>query len=380
MFGSELNVVDMALTLLLTMLFIGLIIKYSCKIGMLDIPNDRSSHVAPTPRGAGVAMFLSYMLVLIFFHSGFMLEYIGFFIALILIFAIGVYDDNNGVSPKIKLLVIIIASLILFFINDFKIDTLGTWFGIEINLHWIIALVLTIFAVVGFTNALNLLDGLDGLAGSVALVIFVSFAYIGYIYNDTFIATISLLMIFAILGFLHFNWSPATIFMGDSGSLVFGFTIAVVAIKAIDYVSVTSILLLTALPIIDTLVVMTRRLQRGLSAFNPDKTHIHHKMLTWRGSVDHSVMILVVIQVVFSFIGILFREQGEISSLFLFLMLLYLFFNFLDERKLVRDRILLTKMKKSITLLIKEKLTHKRAIIISIAFILLLIVVRIFLF
>ncbi len=377
MLGSELNVVDGLLILLLTMFFVSLIIKFSAKIGMLDIPNDRSSHVAPTPRGAGVAMYLSYTIVLLLFHPSFMFEYLGFFLALFLIFAIGVYDDNKGVSPKLKFVAIIVASLLLFFINDFQISTLGTWFGYEINLPWLIALPVTVFALVGFTNALNLLDGLDGLAGAVSLVIFVSFAYIGYNYDDSFIATISLIMIFSLVGFLFFNWNPASIFMGDSGSLVFGFSIAAVAIKATDYISVTAVLLLTALPIIDTLIVMTRRLQRGLSAFNPDKTHIHHKILTWRGSVDHTVLILITIQIVFSFIGLSFREQGDENIVFLLFLVTYLFFNFLDERKLVRDRLFITKMKKRVALIIREDITYKVAVVVLTVVIALLLIVNI---
>jgi len=377
MFGSELSFIDGILILLLTMLLISVVIKFSSKIGMLDIPNDRSSHVNPTPRGAGVAMFFSYIPILVLFHWGFISENIGFFLALTLIFAIGVYDDNKGVSPKLKFIVIIAATLLIFFINDFKIDTLGNWFGLEIPLPWIIALIVTIFAIVGFTNALNLLDGLDGLAGSISLVIFTAFAYIGYIYSDNFIATISLIMIFTLIGFLFFNWSPASIFMGDSGSLVLGFAIAVVAIKAIEHINVVSVLLLTALPIVDTLVVMTRRMQRGLSPFNPDKTHIHHKMLTWRGSVDHSVFILVTIQIFFSFIGVLFREFGDESSFFLVLIMLYLFFSLLDERKLVRDKLRITKIKKKMALIIKEDITHKKAVMILGAVIVLFLALRV---
>ena len=364
MLGSELNIIDGSLILLITMILISVVIKFSSKIGMLDIPNDRSSHVSPTPRGAGVAMFFAYMPILMLFHWGFISENSGFFLALSLIFAIGVYDDNKGVSPKLKFIVIIAATLLIFFINDFQIDRLGNWFGTEIPLHWSLALIVTIFAIVGFTNALNLLDGLDGLAGSISLVIFIAFAYIGYIYGDNFISTISLIMIFTLIGFLFFNWSPASIFMGDSGSLVLGFTVAVVAIKAIDHISVISILLLTALPIVDTLVVMTRRMQRGLSPFNPDKTHIHHKMLTWRGSVDHSVFILVSIQIFFSFIGVLFREFGDESSFFLVLIMLYLFFSLLDERKLVRDKLRITKFKKKLSSILKEDITHKNAVIV----------------
>jgi len=118
-------------------------------------------------------------------------------------------------------------------------------------------------------------------------------------------------------------------------------------------------------------------MQRGLSPFNPDKTHIHHKMLTWRGSVDHSVFILVIIQIVFSFIGLLLREHGDESSFILVILMLYLFFNFLDERKLVRDKLSLTKFKKKIVLVIKDDITHKKAVMILGAIIVLFLVLRV---
>ncbi len=324
---------DGFLVFLITILLIFLIIKYSSKIGMLDIPNDRSSHIAPIPRGAGVAMFISYMSVLILFHFPLIAENIGFFLALFLIFITGVLDDYKDVSPKIKFLFIILATLLIFFVNDFKIDTLGIWFGYEVALPIWLALPITIFAVVGFTNALNLIDGLDGLSGMVSLVIFVSLFYIGIEHDDQFLQSISLLMIVSIIAFLIFNWHPAKIFMGDSGSLVFGFTIAALSIKAIDYVSVTSILFLTALPIIDTILVMTRRIQRGKSPFLPDKTHIHHKLVLWRGSVDGTVLILVLIQTAFSITGILLQYQSDGINLLLYIIMLFLFALFFYERK-----------------------------------------------
>jgi UDP-GlcNAc:undecaprenyl-phosphate GlcNAc-1-phosphate transferase len=372
MFGGELSFVDIALISLLTMLFITMIIKYSAKIGLLDIPNDRSSHVAPTPRGAGVAMFFACAIVLVLFHSHFIVEYIGFFSALLVIFLLGIYDDNREASPKWKIVFIVISILLIFFIDELRIDTLGTWFGVDFDLHWTLALLVTIVAVVGFTNALNLLDGLDGLAGSVSLVIFSSFLYIGYIHGDTFMITVSLSMIATLVGFLFFNWSPASIFMGDSGSLVLGFTVAVVAIKSIDYINVMAVLFITALPIIDTIVVMTRRIQRGLSAFNPDKTHIHHKVLTWRGSVDHSVLILILLQVHFSVAGVFFKNSANETVLLLILIVLFLFFNLLDERRLVREKLYLTRIKKKVSVLIKNT-PQKSLIVLVIAIVLLLI-------
>ena len=348
--------IDVVLTFLLSLFLTYTITKISDQMGMLDIPNERSAHINPIPRGAGVAIFIAYFSVLLCCYMPLALEYKGFVIASLLIFAIGVYDDNRGVEPKAKFIVIAIATLLIFFIDDLKIDTLGIWFGHEIPLPMLISLVVTLVAVIGFTNALNLIDGLDGLSGSVSIVIFGSFAYIGLVNNDPFIVTVSVLMIASIVAFLFFNWHPAKVFMGDSGSLVLGFTISVIAIKAIDYISITSVLFLTAIPIIDTITVMVRRIQRGLSPFNPDKTHLHHKVLRWKGGVDNAVIIIVLIQFVFSFMGLALRSQPDNIIFFIFIIILILAFAFLDERAVARERTIITKIRKRGIKLIKKHL------------------------
>ena len=358
------TVIDGILVFLLTVLFTQLIKQYAAKISMLDIPNNRSSHTTPTPRGAGIAMFLAYFLVLLLFHSTFIMEYVGFFMGTALIFILGVYDDAKDTSPKFKLFVIIAATAVAFFLDGFQINTLGHWFGLEVQLPFIIALFVTLFAVAGFTNALNLVDGLDGLAGSLSLVILASLYYIGYAYHDQFIMTISFLVIVTLLGFLLFNWYPASIFMGDSGSLVLGFIISILSIKAITYVSDTTILFIAAVPIIDTIIVMSRRMQRGLSPFAPDKSHFHHKILMLRGSVDASVHILIALQIILSSIGLLLRDKNDVINLALFSVILFVFFQTLDDRKEQRNLLFVSKMKIQVESLVK-KITNGKTILLT---------------
>jgi len=330
-------------------------------MGMVDIPNERSSHINPIPRGAGVGIFLAFLIVLLLYHMPFVLLHKGFMLGALVVFLTGVYDDNRGVKPKVKFIAITVATLLICFLDDMKIDTLGIWFGYDVKLPVFIAVPVTIVAVVGFTNAMNLIDGLDGLSGSVAIVIFSAFYYIGLTYQDTFIMTVSVLMIAAIIAFLFFNWHPAMIFMGDSGSLVLGFIIAVIAIKSISYISVTSVLFLTAIPIIDTITVMVRRLQRGLSPFNPDKTHLHHKVLRWKGGVDNAVLMIVLIQFVFSIMGLALRRQPDNIVFFIFVIILILAFAFLDERAVARERTIITRIRKR-GIQIKKKYLNKNMI------------------
>ena len=350
--------IDIILTFLISLFLTYAITKLSSRMGMIDIPNERSAHINPIPRGAGVAIFVAFFAVMLFCYTSLVMSYKGFILGVLLVFLTGVYDDNRGVEPKVKFVTITLATLLLFFIDGLRIDMLGVWFGHTISLPMILSLIVTIVAVVGFTNALNLIDGLDGLSGSVSIVIFGAFAYIGFVHHDAFIATVSMLMIAAIVAFLFFNWHPAKVFMGDSGSLVLGFVISVVAIKSIAYISITSVLFLTAIPIIDTITVMVRRLQRGLSPFNPDKTHLHHKVLRWKGGVDNAVVIIVLLQFVFSIMGLALRRQPDDLVFFIFLIILLLAFAFLDERAVARERTLITKIRKAGIRFIKKYLNR----------------------
>ncbi len=337
--------IEPILAFFLSLLFNALLIKYAFSVGLVDIPNHRSSHTSPVARGAGIAIFLSFIITMALFHSDLMIKNKGFFLGVTLVFLTGVVDDKIEISPKTKFLFLIIATLFIYYFNDIKITYIGTYFGYTVYLPSWMILPFTIIAVVGYTNALNLIDGLDGLAGLISLIIFVSYFYIGYIHFDDFMIYVSLIMIFSLLGFLLFNWNPAKVFMGDSGSLVLGFSIAAVSIKATQYISVTSVLFLTAVPIIDTFSVMIRRLQRGISPFKADKNHMHHRINNWKAYVDYTVLMLGMIQLCFSLIGIRLHEQHDTMNLIIFIVLFFLFFNFLDPRNKRRQRLTITELR-----------------------------------
>jgi len=368
---------DGIIIFILSILFIQLVEKYAVVLKMVDVPNERSSHDTPTPRGAGIAIYLAFLTVIAIFHFSFFMQYIGFFIAATLIFSLGVYDDLKDTSAKMKLVIIAISSVIVFIFNDFSISTLGNWFGYDLTLPYIVSFLFTIFAIAGFTNALNLIDGLDGLAGTISFVILAALFYIGFIYNDQFMILITLFMMASILGFLIFNWYPASIFMGDSGSLVLGFIISVVAIRATSYISDTAILFIAAVPIIDTIIVMTRRIQRGVSPFSPDKTHFHHKLLNLKGSTDGSVHILLSLQIILSSIGILLRDKSDFINLLLFIVILFVFFQALDSRKEQRTILFISKIKMIYIDKLKA-LTHCRTIYVTLVILAILLAFKIF--
>lgn len=323
-------------TFIITLITIKLLIKYASKFKLIDIPNHRSVHTNITPRGAGIGIIAGVMLSDMLFYENAMMEHFAIYLAVSLVFFIGILDDRHDTKPKWKFGVILISTLLLYF-NGISIDTLGKFFGYDLALTWM-ALPFTFFAIAGFTNALNLVDGLDGLAGGISIVILSILFTIGVEHNDLFLIQVSLSLIVAILGFLVFNWNPAKIFMGDSGSLTIGFIIALLAIKALPYIQPTSVLFIAAIPIMDTLIVMVRRLKNGKSPFSPDKLHMHHLLLKFfRGNVKKTVAFLIMLQLLYSLLGLNFSDyEYQRYTLVLFVlntMIFYMLFNGMISRQ-----------------------------------------------
>lgn len=309
---------------------------YASRLGLVDIANDRSAHVLDTPRGAGIGFFLAIVLVLLFFHFDIVLNNMYIFLSILVVFLFGVLDDYHDSSPNIKFIVLILATLLLS-LDNIIIDDVGIFFGTAITLGWF-AIPFTIFAVVGFTNALNLIDGLDGLAATISIVILATFFYVGYLHNDTFMMILSMAFIAALLAFLVFNWHPASIFMGDSGSLTLGFVISVLAVKSLVYLPTVSILFIAAVPLFDTLIVMIRRKWNGRSAFLADHCHFHHILRQFFDeNTKKTVIFLSILQLVYSFIGLQLDksiDEGYLIVLFILnIILIYIFLSAMIKRQ-----------------------------------------------
>jgi UDP-GlcNAc:undecaprenyl-phosphate GlcNAc-1-phosphate transferase len=316
---------------LLTIIIIFLLIRYSKKLSLIDIPNERSMHKMLIPRGAGIAFVLSIFITLFLFDPIYLKTFYYIYLAIAFVWFAGILDDIRNISPKIKFIFIFIASIFLFREN-YAIFNLGTYFGFEIILPTWLAYIFTFFAIAGYTNALNLMDGLDGLAASITLVMLITFLAIGVEYADTLLITLSSFFISSLLAFLIFNWNPAKIFMGDSGSLTLGFVIAVLTIQASNYISPAAVLFIIALPLLDTFIVMTRRKQRGRSLFEADKNHLHHFLFNIKGDVKFTVIMLVMMQAIFSIIGFQVQHSNNLLSILLFILLFYIYLNMFDQR------------------------------------------------
>ena len=321
---------EFGLIFLLSLGLISLIRNKAEKFGLVDIPNERSVHQMLTPRGAGIGFYLAVALVLPIFHFDLLLSYAWTCIAILLVFIIGVFDDHRDTSPNTKFFVIMFSTFLLY-LDNLVINDLGLFFGFELTLGWL-AIPFTMFAVVGFTNALNLIDGLDGLAATISIVILGAFFSVGYMNGDTFIMLLAGSFISALLTFLVFNWHPASIFMGDSGSLTLGFVISVLAIKSLAYVPTVSILFIAAIPILDTLVAMLRRKINGKSMLSADRCHIHHVLRHFFAeNTQKTVLFLATLQAMYSLMGLqLSNDIDEWYLLILFLLNVVLLYMFLE--------------------------------------------------
>ncbi|MDQ7083741.1 MAG: MraY family glycosyltransferase [Sulfurovum sp.] len=291
------------LIFMLSLLAIYVIRRYARVWGLIDIPNQRSIHISSMPKGAGIAFFIALVLAFFVFYVEIFFMYHWTIMAISLVFIIGLMDDNYTMSVKAKFIVIAFSTLLLSF-DALIIQELGSFFGVPIRLFWL-ALPFTIFVVAGFTNALNLIDGLDGLATVISLIILGAFLWLGYVHEDSFIFIVSLTCIATLLAFLCFNWSPASIFMGDSGSLLLGFTMALLSIESLAYIPAIAILYIAAIPILDTLVVMLRRKYQGKGLCVADSCHLHHIVQYYfQGNTIKTVLFLGMIQSIYTCIGL----------------------------------------------------------------------------
>ena len=318
-------------------LFLVYVVKhYAPSLGLIDVPNDRSTHVSHTPSGAGIGFFMAIFFVFPFFHFDIIIDNIWTFLSILLVFLIGVLDDHHDASPNTKFIVLIAATFLLT-VDDVLIDDVGVFFGTHIFLGWF-AIPFTVFALVGFTNALNLIDGLDGLAATVSLIVLGTFFAVGVMHDDLFMMALSLAFIATLCAFLLFNWHPASIFMGDSGSLTLGFVISVLSVKSLAYLPTVSILFIAAVPLFDTLIVMIRRKLNGRSAFTADRCHFHHILRHFFAEdTKKTVLFLGVLQLVYSLTGLQLdknMDEGYLMVLFLLnSVLIYIFLGGMIKRQ-----------------------------------------------
>ena len=365
------QVLGFFLALVISYLLTPLIQVRALKLGILDKPSKRKIHDKPVPRLGGVSIYVSLFFTSLILLSAY-LKYrtslagtftlLGIFSGGTIIFFLGLLDDIEPIPPQLKLVFQIIAASVAWFLGVKILQIVNPFYHADfflvkvsfgdqlISFNTILSYLLTIIWIVGITNAINLVDGMDGLATGVCLISAVAIwaVSVDYRINQPGGALMASTIAGALLGFLRWNFNPARIFLGDSGAYLTGFVLACLTVscvvKKVTLAIMTPVLILIfALPIIDTLLAVVRRTLSRRSILEPDKEHLHHKMLAFGFSQKVASFVLYLIS---AFLGLLATYLVSLKSSLRFLIIsvivlwLVLFYTFIinwKHQKLFRD-------------------------------------------
>jgi UDP-GlcNAc:undecaprenyl-phosphate GlcNAc-1-phosphate transferase len=305
----------------LASLIIPVIIKYTISKNLLDVPDRRKVHKKVTPSMGGIGIFVGFMAsVLIWLPDWHTAKFL--LAPFIIIFFMGVRDDVIAVRAETKLIAQLMAAGLLVIFFDFRLTSFyGLW---DVTFPLWISYGITIFTIIVITNSFNLIDGLDGLAGTIGIVSLVAFGSWFFLTDQTIFAIISFAMVGGILGFLMFNWEPSEIFMGDTGAMVIGLLIAILAIQFINsnealpvqadfrfQGSVATALCCIMVQVVDTTRITIIRLRKGQSPFKADKSHVHHTLMRLGMSHKKVTITLGIVQVVFVGLALMLSDFSD---------------------------------------------------------------------
>ncbi len=289
------------------------------KIGAIDVPDARRVHTHPIPRMGGLAIFYGFIVATLCF-ARIDAQLRGILIGSFIVVALGIVDDVKQLGAKVKFAVqILVASIVVYhgvvieflsvptFINPNGYVELG-YFSIPFTILWI----------VGVTNAVNLIDGLDGLAVGVSSIATFSLFFIAILAGEMQVALLTAALAGGCLGFLPYNFNPAKIFMGDTGSTFLGYMLSVVCIQGLfkGYVVISFIIpfLILGLPIFDTAFAIVRRLWNKKPIMAPDRGHLHHKLMDMGFSQKQTVAILYIVTSILALSAVVVLEIGAYTA------------------------------------------------------------------
>lgn len=312
-------------TMLFVSLFMPIVKKIAVHIGAIDIPNKRKVHKVPIPRLGGLGMYAGFLLgYLLFGHQSVQMNSI--LIGSIIVVITGMIDDIKPIPAKYKFLGQLVAALIVPLYGGIVLRDIS-FFGVYLSFG-ILSVPITVLFIVAIMNCINLSDGLDGLAGGLSAIYFLMIGIIALTLNngnglDTLLTFV---MLGSTLGFLVHNFNPASIFMGDSGSLFLGYIISVIALLGYKNVTFTSLIVpvfMLMIPIMDTFFAIIRRMLKHEPITMPDKSHLHHQLLKLNFSPRMAVLIIYFIDILFAIASIIYvlgnRGYGMIIYVLIFI-------------------------------------------------------------
>lgn len=298
------------------------------KIGTVDYPSHRRVNEEPMPTAGGLAIYLTFFFCIFFLQPVQLSEAVDLFVAGTIIIITGLIDDKTELSPKAKMLGILIAAIYIVIRNDLTVSYFTLPFFGLINIPAWIGFPATIIWILAITNAINLVDGLDGLASGISIIALstmglVSFFFLG---ANSYLATILIYtMVGSILGFLPWNFYPAKIYLGDTGALFLGFMISAFSLYSLKNVTIISLLIpivILGIPITDTIYAMIRRKLNKEPISTADKHHMHHRMMALGLSHRQTVLFIYMVAAIFSVTALLYPISNALGTILITILLI----------------------------------------------------------
>ncbi len=294
----------------------------SVKFGAVDVPKDnRRMHNHPIPRMGGLAIFLGFLAAVLLFVPLDTAKR-GMLLGAVIIVVLGVLDDKYALPAKPKFLVQIIAALIAVMSGN-RIEVLSNPNIFSPNPVWklgVLSIPITVIWIVAITNSVNFIDGLDGLACGVSTISAATMLVIALlVVKELDVAVMMAALVGACIGFLPYNFNPAKIFMGDTGSTFLGFIMATVSVngmfKQYTIISFVVPFLMLGLPIFDECFAVIRRLSRGQSPMAPDRGHVHHRLIDMGFSQKQAVGVLYVISAILGLSAVVLAAGSAVKAM-----------------------------------------------------------------
>jgi len=294
-----------------------LLIKLFSRKSIVDRKDSRKIHQREVPTMGGTGFFLAFILTILLLGS---FEQLAAhrveLLTISVMFVVGLRDDLIELKPISKLIAQLVPAILLIYLTSLVFTSLNGFLGITAIPYWA-GLSLSLLTIVGLTNSFNLIDGLDGLAGSLALLASVVFGTWFYIQGIEFYSFIAFAFAGSLAGFIYYNWQPAKIFMGDTGALVIGFLLSILAIKFIDIntalptgtlfkfnAGIAFTISVLIIPVFDTIRIIAVRIISRKPLFSADKNHTHHMLL--RLGLSHSQSTLILLAINLGFVSLVF--------------------------------------------------------------------------
>ncbi|WKN33504.1 MraY family glycosyltransferase [Porifericola rhodea] len=321
------------------------IIRVASEKHLMEEPNGRSSHLQKTPSLGGIAIFAAIVITFLLATPESITREVNIHLvipSLVILFFIGLKDDILVIDPYKKLLAQLLAAALAIFFTDIRISNLYGILGLY-EISYLSSFVITLFVMIVVINAYNLIDGIDGLAAGLGIVASLTFGVYFFVAEVYWAAALSSVLVSALLAFVRFNFSKKNkIFMGDSGSLVVGFILSLLAIKFIQFNQIfnehyvpnapTIAILILAIPLFDTLRVFTHRIASGSGPFVADRNHIHHFVIDNGLSHLSATVLLSFLSITVVSIGGYFFTESSVSYSFTGLIVTFILYSLIVRR------------------------------------------------